>query len=320
MDNGFILLSRGILDSDVFASQKLLKIWVWCLCKANFKDRSVPLKIGKGETIIKIKRGSFIFGRNKAEEELFIDGSTIYKSIQKLKEFEMIEIESNNQYSIITICNYNAYQDSESYKVTTKEQPSNNQVTSNEQPSNTTKNANNYNKVKKVNKLNIDSFLLSEIKISNDNKFLEFSNTKIEVDETQIIYFKTALWFQKLFIKNLKEKNAPTTHQENATYKNYVTPIRLMFDNDNVTQDQVKDAYAFLNSLEGEFWKKQILSTETLRKQIQKILIQKNTKNGGQQQFTTNTKKSAGFSIDGAKKTLLADAERKLRKVENNDY
>lgn len=112
MDSGFILLSRGILESDVFASQKLLKIWVWCLCKANFKDKSVPLKVGKGETIIKVKRGSFIFGRKKAEEELFIDGSTIYKSIQKLKEFEMIEIESNNQFSIITICNYNAYQDS----------------------------------------------------------------------------------------------------------------------------------------------------------------------------------------------------------------
>ena len=129
MDTGFILLSRSILESNVFASQKLLKIWVWCLCKANFKDKTMPLKIGKGETIIKVKRGSFVFGRNKAEEELFIDGSTIYKSIQKLKELEMINIESNNQYSIITICNYNTYQDFENYKVSTKEQPKNNQST-----------------------------------------------------------------------------------------------------------------------------------------------------------------------------------------------
>ena len=79
MDKGFILLSRNILESEVFASQKLLKIWVWCLCKSNFKDRSVPLKVGKGETVVNVKRGSFIFGRHKAEEELFIDGSTIYK-------------------------------------------------------------------------------------------------------------------------------------------------------------------------------------------------------------------------------------------------
>jgi len=138
MNEGFILLSRAILDSDVFASQKLLKIWIWCLCKANFKDRSAPLKVGKGETVIRVKRGSFIFGRFKAEEELFIDGSTVYKSMKKLQEMNMINIESNNQYSIVTICKYDEYQQSENYKVTTKGQPSN-----------TTKNANKDNKDKK---------------------------------------------------------------------------------------------------------------------------------------------------------------------------
>ena len=110
-EKGYILLSRAILDSDVFASQKLLKIWIWCLCKANFKDRSIPLKIGRGETVVKVKRGQFIFGRFKAEEELFIDGSTIYKSIKKLEEHQMIKIESSNQYSVITICKYDTYQD-----------------------------------------------------------------------------------------------------------------------------------------------------------------------------------------------------------------
>lgn len=280
MDNGFIFLSRGILESDVFASQKLLKIWIWCLCKANFKDKTAPLKIGKGETVVRIKRGSFIFGRHKAEEELFIDGSTIYKSIQKLKELNMIEIESNNQYSIITISNYNAYQDIDNYKLASKEQPSNNQVTPKEQPSNTTKNANKDNNYKKDNKSKIDNFLLSEIKISNDNKFLEFGNNKIDATENDIFNFKTALGFQNLFIKNLKEKNSPYSTQEKAKFKNYVDPIRLMIDSDNVTRQQLQDAYRFLNSLEGEFWKKNILSTKTLREKISQLLIQKNKSNG----------------------------------------
>lgn len=172
MDAGYILLSRGILDSDVFASQKLLKIWVWCLCKANFKDKSFPLKIGKGETIVKVKRGSFIFGRNKAEEELFIDGSTIYKSIHKLKEFNMIEIDSNNQYSIITVNNYDTYQNSENYKVTSKEQPSNNQVTSKEQPSNTTKNANKDNKDNNI-KTSVFSFYDSLVCLGANTKLID---------------------------------------------------------------------------------------------------------------------------------------------------
>lgn len=203
MENGFILLSRNILDSDVFASQKLLKIWIWCLCKANFKDKSVPLKVGKGETIVRVKRGSFIFGRNKAEDELFIDGSTIYKSMQKLKELSMIEIESNNQYSIATISNYDAYQDSKSYKVTSKEQPSNNQVTSKEQPSNTT---NNYNNVNKDKKENIKKFIAPTI-LEVETYFTENGYNK-EIAKKAFEYYAVADWKDSKGnqVKNWKQK------------------------------------------------------------------------------------------------------------------
>jgi uncharacterized phage protein (TIGR02220 family) len=178
MDNGFILLSRSILDSDVFASQKLLKIWVWCLCKANFKDKFTPFKKGKGETIIKVKRGSFIFGRHKAEEELFIDGSTIYKSILKLQDMKMIKIDSSSQYSVITICKYDEYQQSDNYKVTAKEQVSSNQVATKEQLSNTTKNDNNYNNYN--NNINIDYTKLLEYFNSVTNKKVKVVNTKVK--------------------------------------------------------------------------------------------------------------------------------------------
>ena len=150
MDNTYILLSRSILDSEVFASQKLLKIWVWCLCKANYKPRNIPLKVGRGERTVKVKRGQFLFGRFKAEEELFIDGSTVYKLIKKLEKIGNIKIQSNNQYSIITIINYDHYQNPDSYQVTAKQQPSNSQATPETQPSNTTKKV---NKVKKDNKI-----------------------------------------------------------------------------------------------------------------------------------------------------------------------
>jgi len=139
MNNTYILLSRSLLNSEVFASQKLLKIWIWCLLKANYKDNFVPLKVGKGERTIEVKRGQFLFGRFKAEEELFIDGSTIYKAIKKLAEIGNISIQSNNQCSVITISNYDTYQDPKQYKVATKEQPKDSQVTAEGQPSNTTK-------------------------------------------------------------------------------------------------------------------------------------------------------------------------------------
>lgn len=165
MNNGFVLLSRELLESDVFASQKLLKIWIWCLLKANFKNKAVPLKVGKGERIVKVKRSQFLFGRFKAEEELFIDGSTIYKSMKKLEEMEMINIDSNNQYSLITICNYDYYQDAEKYK----KQPSNSQVTADEQPSNTTKNAKKGKEGKEEENINKD-FSKSKLKTKKKSK------------------------------------------------------------------------------------------------------------------------------------------------------
>ena len=87
---------------------------------------------------MKLKPGEFIFGRFKAEEELGIDGSTIYKWMQKFAnpDFGMIKIESNSQYSIISICNWQTYQQINGKKVTTKEQPSSNQRTTKEQPMN----------------------------------------------------------------------------------------------------------------------------------------------------------------------------------------
>jgi hypothetical protein len=128
------------------------------------------------------------------------------------------------------------------------------------------------------NNIILNKSLLSEIKISDDKKFLIFKDLQLEVSEDQIDYFKRAVAFQKLFIKNLKEKSSTTTQVENANYKNFVVPIRLMFEKDKITTTQLLDAYNYLNSPEGEFWKSNILSTFKLREKLPTLLAKKNTK------------------------------------------
>ena len=141
---GYFKVHRKILDSQVFAHQTALKIWIWCLAKVTFRERFVSVKICRGETTVKLHPGQFIFGRFKAEEELNIDGSTIYKWMQRFAspEFEMILIESSNQYSIITLCNWEQYQNEGEEEVTAIEQPCDSRVTAVEQPCNTNKNDN----------------------------------------------------------------------------------------------------------------------------------------------------------------------------------
>lgn len=118
--------------------------------------------------------------------------------------------------------------------------------------------------------------LLSEIKISDDKKFFLINDLKIDATKNEIEYFTIAEKFRKLFIKNLKEKKSPITHQEKASFKSYVSPIRLIIENKEANIEQLREAYNFLNSIDGEFWKSNILSTAALRKNIATLIIKKN--------------------------------------------
>lgn len=132
---GYLKLYRQIIDSEIFASPNGLKIWIWCLCKASYKEKHMTIQIGRGESIVKLEVGSFLFGRFKAEQELDLSGSMIYRWIKRLEDLGMIKIISNSHYSIITICNWETYQENNSES----EQPLNSQRTAVEQPLNTNK-------------------------------------------------------------------------------------------------------------------------------------------------------------------------------------
>ena len=116
--------------------------------------------------------------------------------------------------------------------------------------------------------------LMSEIEIS-------------DLEGLDVEYFQIAKAFQELFIKNLKEKNAPTRNQENAKFKNYVNPIRLMMTNDGVTREQIEKVFKFLDSPDGWFWKPNILSTKKLREKFEQLIIKSQSTNGKQSETRT---------------------------------
>jgi len=99
---GYIKLHRKILDNGVFADAELLKVFVWCILKANTTPNVV---YGR-----KVDVGEFITGRITASEELYLKPSTIYKRLQKLKSQGYIDISSNTKNSLITVVNYKSYQ------------------------------------------------------------------------------------------------------------------------------------------------------------------------------------------------------------------
>lgn len=251
---GYINLHRALLDSMIFSSQTGLKIWIWLLLKASFKKRYVSLKIGKGETTVTIERGQLLFGRYKAEEELCIDGSTVYKWIKKLEENDMISIESNNQYSIITICNYDTYQT----EIETKEQPSNSRVTTKEQQSNSRRTAeeqqsNTYNKDNKDNKVNKDNNIDTVKSFDFKKAFLQLDvDSKILEDWLKVRKTKKAVNSETAF-NGIKKKMEASGMPFNECVKISAEKSWAGFDVEWLKDKQTKyDNRANITKLKGE--------------------------------------------------------------------
>ena len=157
MDRGYLKLWRKSLDSEVFASETLWRLWSWCLMKTTHKTRHTPLSTGRGQVVATIHPGQFVFGRNKAAAALGWVPSTLWKRMLRLEEIGCIKIESNNHYSVVSICNWEEYQCKDDNQVTTKWQPSDSQVATKEQPSDTDKNEKNEKNNKKKEKDTADS-------------------------------------------------------------------------------------------------------------------------------------------------------------------
>lgn len=106
MKNGYIKLHRKLLDCSVFQNEKLLKVWIWCLLKASHEEHELII----GNTIVKVKEGQFIYGKNRAFEETKIPVATFWRYMNLLQDLNMITLEATNKWTLATITNWSAYQ------------------------------------------------------------------------------------------------------------------------------------------------------------------------------------------------------------------
>ena len=95
-------LHRSIIDSNVFENPDILKVWIWIMCKANFKESNPII----GNKTVRLEPGQMIFGRNIAAAELQMTPSKCYRIVNVLQECGNIEIKANNKFSVITVINW----------------------------------------------------------------------------------------------------------------------------------------------------------------------------------------------------------------------
>lgn len=128
---GWIKLHRKLLENAIFTSEKGLKVWIWCLLKANHDENEVFMNMQK----LTIKSGQFIFGRESASKELKMSPSTVRNWLGLLKKDSYLDIKPTNKYSVITVLKYSDYQEMNNKK--------DNRITTEKQQNNTNNNDNN---------------------------------------------------------------------------------------------------------------------------------------------------------------------------------
>lgn len=143
--------------------------------------------------------------------------------------------------------------------------------------------------------------------IDNDNKNKEYKRvllSEIDISDYPLLndeYILIAKSFQELFKHNLIEAGAVTANIDKAK-GTWVDDIRLTIETDGYTKEDLRGAYEFLKN--DAFWKKNILSTRTLREKMDKIKLNiKNNGKSGRHNAATNAELagivSKYFASDG---------------------
>jgi len=134
----FILISREIINWRWFKSESndnILRMFLYCLVKANFEDCDFQKH--------KIHRGEFVTSWDSLSEGTGMTVTKCRTAIKHLVETGEIKTRSTNKYTIISIQNYDKYQNYKSYgilsknpQLTNKQQTNNKQITSKQQANN----------------------------------------------------------------------------------------------------------------------------------------------------------------------------------------
>ena len=140
----WLKLNRSILTSSVFDNPRLLKVWIWCLCKASHKEHDQLV----GMQVVHLKPGQFIYGRKAASEELKIPASTTNMYMKQLQKMRNLDIKANNKFSVVTVRNWRFYQGMDYKSKQQNRQQIDNKLTTNEQQIDTNNNVKNVKKVK----------------------------------------------------------------------------------------------------------------------------------------------------------------------------
>ena len=240
MQKGFIKLHRRVRDHWLYQEKRTFsKFEAWI--DLIMRANYEDKKMLLGNELISVKRGQVITSIRKLCECWGWSNTKVNTFLNLLEQDEMITTKSDTKKTVINICNYNVYHENNNGKNDTK--------TSQEHHEGDTKAHN--EEVKRI--------------IKNYKEDTSSSKLKFETHHLQLA---------KLLFKEMK-KNNPEVKEPN--FDNWANTFRLMMERDNRQGKEIQDMILF--SQQHDFWHKNILSPTSLRKQFDRLTLEKNSGN-----------------------------------------
>lgn len=243
MTGNFFKIDRAIFNHSIWQDPVQFRIFFYLIGKAVFaKD---GLMVGN----VHIPRGSVLKSYRRLRDELeYIENnavkkyslSKIHRALEKLEAAEMIRKHETELGTLFEVVNYAKYQDKQTNEMEAWNGTQNADGTQMEQGWNNNKN------VKKEKKEKNDKEIRSKYK---------FETHHMELAEHLLMQIK---------------ENYPDFKEPNL--KSWAVTFRLMIDRDKRKSDAIKNCIDWVTG--HDFWHKNILSADKLRKQYDRLCIE----------------------------------------------
>jgi hypothetical protein len=106
--SGTINISRRLFLSEAFRDEPFTEreAWVWLVMEASWKDRTVRA----GDYVAETKRGQMAGSVRFMAKAWSWTAAKVQRYLKRIEKLKMISIETDTGISVITICNYDKYQ------------------------------------------------------------------------------------------------------------------------------------------------------------------------------------------------------------------
>lgn len=245
---GFVKIYRSFVNWEWYDDISTKVLFLHCLLKANHASNK-----WHG---IEIQRGQFITSIRKLAIETGLTGQQVRTSLNKLKSTHEITHETTSQYSIISIKNYDLYQENNTpvnTRTTHEQHTSNTRVTTNKN------NKNDKNEKKYINdpfvKNEIEIYFAEEYKKRFNNKPYILRNQKEKLQELEysIDNFKDTIPAVLDNLKNIEFRfeNKPTVHPDYIWLLKDDNYIKLLSGYYNENIEQTKERKRIIEEMEA---------------------------------------------------------------------